>query len=129
MTSPSRKSLYERLGGYDAVAAFVDDLLPRLTSDPQIGVYWKGHCKDSMKTHRQLIVDFLGEAFGGPVTYRGRDMKTSHDGLDISERDWKIFVGHTVATLDSLEVFGEERADCLSFVADFEGDIVGSSQS
>ncbi len=124
MTSPAKKSLYERLGGYDAVAAFVDDLLPRLTSDPQIGDYWKGHCKDSMKTHRQLIVDFLGEGLGGPVAYRGRDMKTSHDGLNISERDWKIFVKHTLATLDSLEVYGEDREDCLTFVADFEIDIV-----
>ena len=124
MNSQPKKPLYDRLGGYDAVAAFVDDLLPRLTTDPQIGDYWKGHCLDSMRTHRQMIVDFLGESLGGPVAYRGRDMKTSHEGLDISEREWKIFVGHTVATLDSLEVFGEEREDCLTFVADFEGEIV-----
>ncbi len=124
MIGSSENSLYCRLGGYDAVAAFVDDLLPRLTSDPQIGDYWKGHCKDSMRAHRQMIVDFLGESLGGPVNYRGRDMKTSHEGLDISERDWKIFVKHTVATLDSLQVFEEEREDCLTFVADFEGDIV-----
>jgi hypothetical protein len=43
------KSLYHRLGGYDAIAAAIDDLLRRLTSDPQIGVYWKGKCTDSMK--------------------------------------------------------------------------------
>lgn len=35
-------SLYARLGGYDAIAAAVDDLLQRLLSDPQVGVYWKG---------------------------------------------------------------------------------------
>ena len=124
MTGSLKESLYTRLGGYEAVAAFVDDLLPRLTSDPQIGDYWKGHCNDSMRTQRQLLVDFLGESLGGPVTYTGRDMKTSHEGLDISEGDWKIFVKHTVATLDSLEVFGEVREDCLTFVADFQGDIV-----
>jgi hemoglobin len=44
------RSLYQRLGGYDAIAAAVDDLLPRLTSDPQLGVYWRGHSKDSMTT-------------------------------------------------------------------------------
>ena len=99
MTSASEKSLYERLGGYDAIAAATDELLRRVTSDPDIGFYWRGHSTDSMKRDRQLIVDFLCEAIGGPVIYRGRDMKTSHEGLRITERDWEIFVGHTVATL------------------------------
>ena len=124
MTSVSEKSLYQRLGGYDAVAAFVDDLVPRLTSDPEIGVYWRGHCANTMRRERQLIVDFLCEALGGPVFYRGRDMKTSHEGLHISERDWEVFVGHTVATLDRLEVYGTERDDCLDVVAGIEVDVV-----
>ena len=84
MISASEKSLYARLGGYDAVARFVDDLIPRLTTDPEIGVYWTGHCTNSMRRERQMIVDFLCEALGGPVVYRGRDMRTSHEGLDIS---------------------------------------------
>jgi len=46
MSEAAEKSLYARLGGYDAIAAATDDLLGRLTSDPQIGVYWKGHSKD-----------------------------------------------------------------------------------
>lgn len=124
MTSVSEKSLYQRLGGYDAVASFVDDLVPRLTSDPEIGVYWRGHCTNTMRRERQLIVDFLCEALGGPVFYRGRDMKTSHEGLHISERDWEVFVGHTVATLDRLEVYGTERDDCLDVVAGIEVDVV-----
>ncbi len=124
MTSVSEKSLYQRLGGYDAVAAFVDDLVPRLTSDPEIGVYWRGHCTNTMRQERQLIVDFLCEALGGPVFYRGRDMKTSHEGLHISERDWEVFVGHTVATLDRLEVYGTERDDCLDVVAGIAADVV-----
>ena len=68
-------SLYERLGGYDRLAAIVDDLLPRLLGDPQLAVYWKGKCKDSLNKDRQLFVDFLGSAFGGPIVYLGRDMK------------------------------------------------------
>src|SRR2546426_8642600 len=89
MAEGAAKSLYERLGGYNAIAAATDDLLRRVYSDPQIGSYWKGHSKDSLRTERQLVVDFLAAAFGGPVLYRGRDMKTSHEGLGISERDWQ----------------------------------------
>ena len=124
MAGSSEESLYERLGGYDTIAAIVDVLLPRLTSDPQIGVYWRGHSNDSMRRDRQLIVDFLCEATGGPVIYRGRDMKTSHEGLGISESDWDVFVGHTVATLDKLEVYGREREDCLGAVASLQDDVV-----
>jgi hemoglobin len=118
------KSLYERLGGYDAIAAATDDLLGRLTSDPVVGVYWKGHSKDSMKRDRQLIVDFLCGALGGPVVYRGRDMKTSHEGLNISENDWQIFVKHTEATLDHFGVQDPERQEFLAAGASLKGDIV-----
>jgi hemoglobin len=118
------KSLYHRLGGYDAIAAFVDDLLPRLTADPQIGVYWKGKCKDSMKKDRQLVVDFLCAATGGTVNYLGRDMKTSHEGLGISESDWDIFVRHSIASLEDLGVAENEKTEFLSAAAALKGDIV-----
>jgi len=122
--SEAATSLYVRLGGYDAIAAATDDLLGRLTSDPQIGVYWKGHSKDSRRRDRQLVVDFLCEAFGGPTVYRGRDMKTSHEGLGISESDWQVFVKHTVATLDAFGVQGKEREEFLAAAASLKGDIV-----
>ena len=124
MISTTDLSLYKRLGGYDAVARFVDDLIPRLMCDPEIGIYWRGHSTSSKRRERQLIVDFLCESLGGPVVYTGRDMRTSHEGLDISERDWEVFVRHTVATLDKLEVYGKERDDCLVVVAGIGADVV-----
>ena len=112
------------MGGYDAIAAATDELLRRLTSDPDIGVYWRGHSTDSMKRDRQLIVDFLCEAIGGPIIYRGRDMKTSHAGLRITERDWDIFVGHTVATLEYFGVPEQEKQEFLECAGSLKGDIV-----
>jgi hemoglobin len=117
-------TLYQRLGGYDAIAAFADDLLPRLMNDPQLAMYWRGKCKDSLKKERQLLVDFLSAAFGGPVHYAGRDMKTSHEGLSISESDWNIFVEHAVATLNDLGVGEREKAEVLAASASVKGDIV-----
>ena len=124
MATSSGKSLYERLGGYDALAAATDELLRRLTSDPEIGIYWRGHSTDSMKRDRQLIVDFLCEATGGPIIYRGRDMKTSHEGLRITERDWEIFVAHTVPTLDHFAVPEQEKQEFLDCAASLKGDIM-----
>ena len=125
MMDPER-SLYHRLGGYDAVAAFVDDLLPRLMSDSQLSVYWRGKCKDSLSKERQLLVDFLCSAFGGPAHYAGRNMKTSHDGLAISESDWNIFIEHTIATLNDLGVAEREKAEVLGAADSLKADIVES---
>ena len=122
------ETLYHRLGGYDAIAAAVDDLLPRLVGDPQIGTYWKGKCSDSMKKDRQLLVDFLCVATGGPVNYVGRDMKTSHEGLGITESDWDLFWQHTVATLDDLGVTGTERDEFLAATAALKDDVVESQR-
>ena len=117
-------SLYLRLGGYDALAAFVDDFLPRLTSDPRIGVYWKGKCKDSLRRDRQLLVDFLCAATGGPSIYLGRDMKTSHEGLGISDGDWDVLMRHARTTLEDLGVTETEKNEALSAVEALRGDIV-----
>jgi len=118
------KSLYHRLGGYDAIAAFTDDLLARLLGDPQLAVYWKGKCKDSMNKDRQLIVDFLCSVTGGPVTYSGRDMKKSHEGLGITEGEWNAFAQHAVATLDALGVAQKEKEEVLAIAGSFQRDIV-----
>jgi len=126
MLDPER-SLYHRLGGYDTIAAIVDDLLPRLVSDPQLGGFWKGRSRDSMKKDRQLLVDFLGAALGGPVIYLARDMKTAHEGLGISESDWAVFMHHTEATLDDLAVPAREKSDFLASAASLKSDIVEGS--
>lgn len=59
MATTPEKSLYERIGGYDAIAAATDELLKRLTSDPVIGVYWRGHSTDSMKRDRSCSSIFF----------------------------------------------------------------------
>ena len=119
------KSLYERLGGYDAIAAATDDLLlGRLVNDPELGVYWKGKCQDSLRNDRQLIVDFLVEASGGPAYYRGRDMKTSHTGMGITDREWEIFMRHTRAMLAHLAVPERESQEVVGFLESLKSDVV-----
>ena len=81
-------TLYQRLGGYDAIAAVTDDFLGRLAHDKSLGRFFVGHITDSVARIRHDIVDFLCHATGGPCAYRGRDMKMSHAGLGITVADW-----------------------------------------
>ena len=68
------KTLYERLGGYDAIAAVADDLVARINRDPQLGRFWAHRGEDGVKREKQLLIDFLCERAGGPIYYRGREM-------------------------------------------------------
>jgi len=119
-----RQSLYKRLGGYDTIAAFVADLMPRLHSDPTLGVYWKGKSQDSRRREDQLLIDFLCAAFEGPVFYAGRDMKISHQGLGITEEEWDILLVHIGASLDWLEVGEREKAEFLEAANSLKWEIV-----
>lgn len=109
-------SLYSRLGGYDAVTAVVSDLLPRLISDPQLGRFWANRGTDGMLREKQLVVNFIVSAAGGPLLYTGRDMVVSHKGMKISESDWRIFMGHLHATLDKFKLPKREYADVIGFI-------------
>ena len=119
-----KKSLYERLGGYNAVAAVVDDFVGRLIADRQFGRFFVGHSTDSKKRIRQHIVDQFCAAAGGPCIYTGRTMKDSHTGLGISEAEWDAAAKHLVASLDKFKVAEAEKKDLLAFVNGLKTDIV-----
>ena len=117
-------TLYSCLGGYDAIAAVADDLLPRLMADTQLGRFWQHRGEDGVRREKQLLIDFLCASAGGPLYYRGRDMATVHRGMRISESDWTIFLNHVNATLDKFAVPARERGEALAFVESLKKDIV-----
>lgn len=117
-------TLYERLGGYDAISAVASDLLPRLQADPQLARFWMHRGEDGVKREKQLLIDFLCSNAGGPLYYTGRDMKTTHKGMKISEGDWAAFFGHLNATLDAFQVPQAERDEVVAFVQGTKSDIV-----
>jgi hemoglobin len=122
------ESLYKRLGGYDAIAAVTDNFVPRLVSDPALAKYFV-HSKDTLMHIRQLAVDMICAATGGPCVYIGRDMKTAHAGLGISAAEWDKAVGHFNATLDHLKVAAKERQELLDIVGKLRNDIVDKGSS
>jgi hemoglobin len=120
----SEQTLYQRLGGYDAVAAATDDVIPRLLNDPLLKPYFDHMSQDGTRKLRQHFVDFLVSAAGGPAYYVGRDMRTTHAGMGISDADWQAFVAATRATLQQLHVPERESGEVLTLVETTKQEIV-----
>jgi hemoglobin len=111
------KSLYERVGGYNSIAAVVDDFLGRQFADKQVGRFYVGHSTNSKKRLLQLITEMICEVTGGPAKYIGRDMRTSHTGLGITGSDWQVTVKNLTAVLDKFSVPQKEKDELLAIVA------------
>jgi hemoglobin len=123
-----QSTLYKRLGGYDAIAAVTDDFIGRMAGDPELSRFFVGHSTQSLQRIRQLVVEQLCQAAGGPCFYTGRSMKESHAGMGISQAHWDVAVKHLVATLDKFKVGAKEREDLFAAIAPLQADIVDSKK-
>ena len=119
-----KDTLYKRLGGYDALAAVTDDFITALATDPKLGRFFVGASDNSKARIRQLVLDQLCAATGGPCVYIGRDMKTVHKGLHITEEDWNISVKILMDTLKKFKVKEREQRDVVDALSKLKADIV-----
>jgi hemoglobin len=120
----AKTSLYDRLGGYSAIAAVTDDLMRRMVSDQRLGKYFIGHGDDSRKRLRQDMVNMICQATGGPCLYTGRDMKTVHAGLGIGGVEWQSMITLLIGALDDFKVGDGDQKEILNLLAAIKGDIV-----
>jgi hemoglobin len=121
---PQKKSLYQRLGGYDALAAVTDDFITRLATDKELSKFFVGLNNESKKRVREHVIDLLCAATGGPCIYLGQDVKTAHKGLGITQEDWDISVRHLVESLDKFKVGKREKDELLTALSTLKNDIV-----
>lgn len=120
-------SLYRRLGGYDAIAAVVDDFLGRWFGDPVIAPFF-ADVDDLGKQHvRQMVVDQLCAATGGPCYYVGLDMATAHEAVAITPAVWNTAVQHILATLDAFNVPSRERRELNEILVAVRAQILGGA--
>jgi hemoglobin len=122
----STKSLYERLGGTPAITAVVDDFVGNCAADARINHFFTGAAGDpeEMKHFKQMLVDQICEASGGPCKYQGKSMPESHKGMAIKHEDFVALVEDLKTTLDKLEVPAPEQQELLGALAPLEPDII-----
>jgi len=117
------KTLYDRLGGRDALIGLVEDFLANVAADKRIAPFFQGVDSQGL---RQKLVDQLCELAGGPCKYTGRDMRTMHDGMAISEEHWAAFVEDLKKSLDKFKVAEPEAKDLLAIIAKMHDQIVSA---
>lgn len=123
-----QKSLYERLGGVQAIAAVVDDMVDRLLKDPVITANPRtveGMKHVTVPGLKYQITAFLCQAAGGPEKYTGKDMLAAHKGLRISDEEWDAGAKDVKATLDKFHVPDAEQQEIFALVGSIKKDIVG----
>ncbi len=123
LTHPE-KSLYERLGGYDAIAAFVTDYINRIRADPQFARFGTSRGNDKKKRDLQLNIDYMCKVTGGTNYYMGRDMKTTHAGLNITEKEWQANMRYMTEALERYQIPLKEKREVLAIVENMTPDIV-----
>ena len=123
---PGGNSLYNRLGGYNAIATVIDDSAAFIFADPVIGKYFIGLSTNSKQRLRQLLVDQFCQAAGGPCVYTGRTMKLSHSGMDggLTNSEFNAFANGVSQALDKNRVNQSEKVEVLAFVNSLRSKIV-----
>ena len=122
--STTEKSLYARLGGYDVIAAVVDEFSQTFSGDSRMVRFVSGMNLERRNRNRQLTVDYLCAASGGPVLYLGQNMKTAHAGLAISPGEWEIAMEHVQRAIAKLKIPEREGKELLALFLSRSGDVI-----
>jgi hemoglobin len=118
---PGGKSLYDRLGGKSSISAVVDQFVANVAADTRINGRFATTDILKLKSH---LVDQICMATGGPCTYSGRDMKTTHTGMKISNGDFGALVEDLLKSLDMFKVPAREKGELLDLLGAMKKDIV-----
>jgi len=116
------KTLFEKIGGMDAVNAAVDIFYTKVLADESINHFFTN---TDMKTQAGKQKAFLAYAFGAPMAYTGKKMRDAHAHMSLTENHFNSVAGHLVTTLKELEV-GQDLIDEVVVIAmSTKNDVLG----
>ena len=121
------KSLFTRLGGKKGITAVVDEFVKNCATDTRINKFFADTAKDPQRLakFKTNLVNQICMASGGPCKYTGKDMKTAHKGMGITDADFTALVEDLVKALDKFNVGATEKNELLGALGPMKGDIVG----
>lgn len=114
-------TLYERLGGIDAITAVVEDFRDRVARDDRINLKFT---RTDLARLTKMLIDQVSAATGGPHRYNGRGMKEAHAGMNVTNGEFNALVEDLVATLNHFKVPSAEQGELLAILGPLKSDIV-----
>ena len=121
MGGAPKKSLYDRLGGYNAISAVVDDFVGNVAADKRINKFF---ANANIPRLRRQLADQICVAAGGPCIYTGRDMKSAHAGMGVRSSDFNALVQDLGKALNKFKVPAREQRELVAILAPMKKDIV-----
>lgn len=125
--TPNDATLYERVGGLESVKFLAKTLVVRAMMNPTIGHIWNHKTQAEVQEEISGFVEFLGMHWGGPHTYTGPDMATSHRGMGITEEYWDaLFEDIVTPAYAEFSIPEREAKEIDDFLRSFKSVVVGS---
>ena len=118
-------TLYKRLGGREGIATVVGDFVTNMAGDSRVNARFKDMKPADVEKLKSNLADQICDATGGPCSYLGRDMKTTHKGMNITEAEWTATVENLSKALDKQKVAPKDKSELLGLLGPMKADIVG----
>jgi hemoglobin len=115
-------TLYQRLGGADGIARLVDDIIAAHMVNPLVKTRFE-NIKD-LDHAKKMAREFFSAGSGGPVTYTGKDMRSAHTGMNISEQEYLAVVDDIVDTMQKHGMSEETKKDVIGILYSLKGEII-----
>jgi hemoglobin len=115
------KSLYDRLGGLDAINAAVDSWVARVAGDDRVN---QKFVRTDIPRLKKEVVDLLCKTTGGPCTYTGRNTRKRYDGMKVTAAEFDAVMQHLGETLDELNVRNAEQHELVGLLMPMRPEIV-----
>ncbi|MGQ0732196.1 MAG: group I truncated hemoglobin [Acidobacteriota bacterium] len=116
------QSLYQRLGEAPGLARLVDDVVAAHLANPLVRTRFE-NVKD-IDHLKKMAREFFGAGSGGPETYTGKDMRTAHKGMNISEQEYLAVMDDIVAAMAKNKLDEETQKDVIAILYSLKGEVI-----
>ena len=120
---PEPATIYDRIGGHEAIEAVVEDFYVRVLADNQLSGFFAGTNMNRLKGKQ---AEFFAAALGGPEPYTGAPMKQVHQGRGITMHHFSLVAGHLADALAAAGVPTQTVTDILGAIAPLAPEIVSA---
>ncbi len=122
----NKQTLFERVGGKQAIAKLIDEFYDRVIADPELEPFFKNVSMDKL---RKMQREFFGAALDGPITYTGRPLGHVHHGRGITKHHFSLYVGHLITTLQGFALKERDVQDIIGRINTYAEEITGDAVS